>query len=78
MNKTELLQWLKTNEVEVIFTKVDGTERIMKCTLKSEFLPESLATHHKTPSDQVVNVFDLDKQSWRSFRLDSIKSVKVL
>lgn len=78
MKKVEIVEWLKSNVVEVTFTKTDGTERVMNCTLKTEFLPESTATHHKTPSDETVNVFDVDKNAWRCFRLDSVKSFKVL
>lgn len=80
MNKSELIEWLRTNEVEVTFIKTDGTERVMRCSLKPDVLVEhvSVSSHHKKMSDEVVNVIDLDKKEWRSFRVDSVKSFKVL
>ena len=29
----------------------------------------------KTKSDEALAVFDLEKQSWRSFRFDSVKEI---
>jgi hypothetical protein len=70
---------LKDGVVEVTFIKSDGTERVMKCTLKDEVISE-----HWTPkledgqhkhSEDVLPVFDVEAKGWRSFRFDSIKSV---
>ena len=77
-------EWLKglleENTVEVVFTKKDGTERVMNCTLKEDVLPivqkeieeESLT---KTKTKDALAVWDVDASGWRSFRWDSIKSV---
>lgn len=73
---------LHNNICVVTFTKRDGSERVMRCTLKTEHLPvlpvvES--TTAKTPrkkSDTTISVWDLDKSAWRSFTLDSVKSIK--
>lgn len=75
----ELKELLKTSVVNVTFTKVDGTERQMVCTLAEEFLPEKKATtieveNVKTKSDNIFTVYDLEKEAWRSFRLDSVIS----
>jgi len=60
--------------VEIVFTKKDGTERIMKCTLQEKYLPETVGTG-KPKNEDVLAVFDLENDGWRSFRWDSIKQV---
>lgn len=69
---------LKNNVIYVEFQKVDGTLREMECTKIESFLPTVVhETKAKTPSSEVVPVFDLAINAWRSFRLDSLKSVKL-
>lgn len=70
--------------IEVIFTKVDGTERKMLCTKNKEIIserytPEERKTEreYKEP-EGVARVFDLEKNDWRSFRYDSVKSYTIL
>jgi hypothetical protein len=73
-------KWLKnvleTDVVEVTFTKKDGSERIMKCTLKEDVLPEVQNKEAKEKSQEAIAVWDVESEGWRSFRWDSIKSVK--
>jgi len=80
-------QWMKDmlheGVAEVIFTKKDGTERVMRCTLKPELLPtvevkESDETKpaRATPADSLA-VFDVEAQGWRSFRYDSVKEFSI-
>jgi DNA primase catalytic subunit len=73
-------KWLKnvleTDVVEVTFTKKDGSERIMKCTLKEDVLPEVQNKETKQKSQEAIAVWDVESEGWRSFRWDSIKSVK--
>ena len=50
----------------------------MNATLKEDMV---IAYEKKTEKEKVVNeeilpVFDIDKQEWRSFRLDSLKEIK--
>jgi len=75
--------WLKSvlrdSEVTIKFEKNDGTERIMKCTLKSDLLPEVKQSENKkvrNVSNESLAVYDVEKNGWRSFRWDSIKSVE--
>ena len=70
---------LKDGVVEVTFTKSDGTERVMKCTLKDEvisehWIPKESESQRKY-SDDALPVFDVESKGWRSFRWDSIKEV---
>ena len=65
------------NDVTVFinFIKKDGTERKMKCTLKSdEVIPYEKKTERK-PNPDTCFVFDVEKQEWRSFRYDSVTRV---
>jgi hypothetical protein len=70
---------LKANVAEVRFTKSDGTERIMKCTLREDLvIPYTKKTDRVKESNQdIVPVFDVEKNEWRSFRVDSVKSVSI-
>jgi len=69
-----LIELLENQSVEIIFTKKDGTERTMKCTLMEKYLPETVGSG-KAKNDEVLAVYDLEKEGWRSFRWDSIKEV---
>jgi len=74
--------WIKSHliygPVSVTFVKKDGTERVMKCTLKSDLVKdyEKKTDKVKTVSEETCPVFDLDKQEWRSFRFDSVTKVE--
>lgn len=67
---------LKENFVNIRFTKTDGTERKMLCTLKETELPkvekDIEQKREKKPNENVLAVWDLEKKAFRSFRLNSI------
>jgi hypothetical protein len=81
----KLTEWLngvlKQTPVTITFTKKDGTERVMKCTLDPELLPKvepKQITEDKKPrkeSTTSMRVFDLEKNEWRSFTIKSIKNI---
>ena len=75
-----LIESLGKGEVQVIFTKKDGTIREMLCTTKSDIIP--VEKHGKNSgrakSTEAVAVFDIELQEWRSFRLDSVKAFSIL
>ena len=73
-----LLGLLETEIVEIEFTKKDGTNRVMKCTLQEDFLPEYevIEIDKDRWKKDALAVFDIEKEGWRSFRWDSIKAVK--
>jgi hypothetical protein len=84
MTRDELMTTLKENVAVVSFTKKDGTEREMRCTLQESMLPpvflngtEQMEQKVRKQNPDVVSVWDLDKNAWRSFRLDSVKAVSV-
>ena len=83
MTRDGIKDILKTSVANVTFTKSDGTERIMRCTLKEEFLPEMVSEDDQSEKKarkvnlDVLPVWDLDKKSWRSFRIDSLCKLEI-
>ena len=78
-----LLEWLTNllhdGVVSVAFTKKDGTEREMACTLDENIIPKEFApkgVERSKPVDSIA-VFDVEKSEWRSFRWDSVKLITV-
>ena len=77
--------WLRSNlstgTVTVTFTKKDGSERVMKCTTDPTYIlfkdPTVLESRNeRTVSEEVMPVYDLESNGWRSFRWDSIKRIE--
>lgn len=79
--KENLSELLKNNIVTVTFTKVNGEERVMTCTLLSEHIPNSPRTNGtvvaRESNNDVVSVWDINANGWRSFRTNSVKSVSM-
>ena len=74
-----LLSLLGTEVVEIEFTKKDGTDRVMKCTLQEDYLPEvdgMIVFEKDRWKKDAIAVFDIEKDGWRSFRWDSVKAVR--
>ena len=73
-----LKEALQLGTVNVRFRKKDGTERKMSCTLQDGVVPKATKDDPLSQkkirqiSDEVLPVWDLEKQSWRSFRKDSV------
>jgi hypothetical protein len=84
--EANLHKWLKdvlsVLEATITFTKVDGTERVMKCTLDVNKIPKVEVTENKKPrkvseSTKALRVFDLEKNEWRSFTIKNIKRIEI-
>lgn len=79
--RNQFKDWLRgvirNERVNVCFTKADGTERWLHCSLHPDLIPaDKLQKEEASPrkrSDEAMVVWDLDKQDWRSFRFDSIR-----
>ena len=69
----ELIELLRENVVQIRFTKADGTERVLKGTLRKEYLPvkEGVGSTVRRSVD-VTCVWDVENSGFRSFRNDSI------
>lgn len=80
LTKDEIKRALSMCIGNVTFTKKDGTERKMRCTLIESYLPQvdPAAVVSKRPENpDVLAVWDLDNSGWRSFRVDSVSSVAI-
>jgi hypothetical protein len=82
INTKEGREWvrgvLRMHETTITFTKKDGTERKMLCTLMEDKIPSEKTPKNtgKTQSEESIAVFDLEKGDWRSFRFDSVKRIE--
>lgn len=77
MERTQIVEALHQGICEVTFTKADGTERVMKCTLSKSMLPSDTRqplTEEGSRSPNIVNVWDTESNGWRSFAIDRVKS----
>ena len=76
-----LRDMLKMGPVTVTFTKKDGSERIMRCTLEPEQLPKVEVKEDKVSrkqkTDDVLAVYDLESLGWRSFTIKSVKRIEL-
>jgi hypothetical protein len=82
--KEDLYKLLQKEVVEVTFTKLNGDERKMPCTLIESFLPpakkDDAITQKKVReiSDKVIAVWALESKGFRSFRYDRVKNIEVM
>ena len=77
MNRETLIKNLQQNAMRITFTKVNGDERIMDCTLQEHMIPETSGSNRKE-NEEVLPVLDINKGEWRSFRVDSVTKVERL
>ena len=81
-NRDDLINDLKQSVAEVTFTKVNGDNRVMRCTLDPRYIPVAVDSKHldeqhaKRENKDVVAVWDLHNKGWRSFRVDSVQYVQ--
>ncbi len=79
---SELQSQLQREILEVTFTKVNGEKRIMNCTLMEGILPSNPTeettkdTKEKKVNEDVLSVWDVDSNGWRSFRVKNITRVR--
>jgi|TARA_B110000858_G_scaffold102962_1_gene118097 hypothetical protein len=77
MNRDEMVEQLKTKECQVVFTKVNGDERNMRCTLVEAVLPPTNFSTDKTPrpvNQETIVAWDVVKEAFRSFRVENVVS----
>jgi len=78
LTKSEIIEMLNEGIINVKFTKVDGTERILKCTLQSSVVPEDTSkaadvnSKPRKPNEDIISAWDVENSGWRSFRTESI------
>lgn len=76
-----IVQLLKSNVCDIVFTKADGSRREMRATLMETYLPpvdaEKVSFDQVTKNPDVVKCWDLKSGGWRSFRIDRMQNIKV-
>jgi len=94
VNKAMIRDWVRSllqkGPVTVVFTKADGTDRKMLCTLDYDQIPAAPVKPISAPVDGIVResrkprkepdphsvrVYDLEKGEWRSFRFDRLQKI---
>lgn len=86
-NRDTILNDLRQHVVEVTFNKVDGSSRVMRCTLAPRHLPttynenveeqnQEKEFHQK--NENVIAAWDVQKGGWRSFRVDSVEYLQII
>lgn len=76
-DKEAIKNKLRENICKVSFTKSNGTNRVMNCTLNESFIDAENSgsketTKKKKQNPDVLPVWDVDNEGWRSFRWDSL------
>jgi hypothetical protein len=81
-NRDTILKDLREYVIEITFTKVNGEQRNMRCTLRPDLLPPNYVneiteeqTFHRSNPDTIA-AWDIQKGGWRSFRVDSVSYIQ--
>jgi len=77
MNREILIKNLQKRTMRITFTKVNGEERVMDCTLQEHMVPPTNPDNRKE-NETVLPVWDINKGEWRSFRVDSVTNIELL
>ncbi len=76
-DKDEIMLNLREGKCVVTFEKVNGEIRKMLCTLKSDYIPieetDVGEKRTKVENPDVLPVYDIESNGWRSFRWNSLK-----
>lgn len=81
-NRDDILKDLRHTVLEVTFTKVNGENRVMRCTLDPVRMPQSYLEEvnqekeFHSKNENVIAAWDVQKGGWRSFRIDSVLYVQ--
>ena len=73
-NAMTFLEKLRSMPVRIKFTKKDGQERLMKCTLDFDMIPKGDKPKsvniprimNLIRKNNIIHVYDLEKKGWRS------------
>lgn len=74
MTRAEMIKALQEGVCKVTFTKVNGDKRVMRASLLKEDLENHPTSGNGTSNYDVIPVIDVDKDEWRSFRVDSVET----
>ena len=76
MTREEMINELREKTCRVIFKKVNGEERDMQCTLINDVLPLRVSEPKKERpvNENTIVAFDINKEAYRSFRVENVIS----
>jgi hypothetical protein len=74
--KENLIKLLQTGVSKVKFNKVDGTPAEMDCTLDTKIIPGIQSDIAYVDNVDVLRVYSVDRQGWRSFRIANVISIE--
>ena len=74
---------LREGKCRVLFTKINGEERNMECTLEEVHIPDSAKPKNQDDDGlqtmlKVIKAYDVKAQGWRSFRVENVKTFEAL
>jgi len=78
--RIKMIEELQTGTRVVTFTKVNGEQREMTCTLDQNLIPSASKADPlsqrkiRAISDEVIPVWDVNAEGWRAFRIDNVTS----
>lgn len=72
LSRDDMITTLKNNVCRVVFTKVNGDERDMICTLQADKINYESKGTETQPSKDVIRVWDIKKEAFRSFKVDNV------
>ena len=75
MTRNEMILELQKRECRVIFTKVNGEERNMICTLQESVIPApKTESKDRKVNENTIVAWDVNKDAYRSFRVENVVS----
>jgi hypothetical protein len=83
-NRDQYMNMLNSGVCKVTFTKVNGDERVMTCTLQEGIVPKAVKDEPITQkavravNPEVIPVWDINAEGWRSFRVDRVKEFTIV
>ena len=79
--RNSYLRSILKEDHEITFTKVDGSVRVMPCTLRDDAMPQrAVNEHHQTRlyKPETLSVWCLDKAEWRAFKVMNVTDIRKL
>jgi WYL_2, Sm-like SH3 beta-barrel fold len=79
-SKESIAALLRNCDATITFIKKDGTERAMKCTLREGVaVPYEKKTERtREAKDDILPVWDIEANGWRSVTVSSIQTIELI
>ena len=70
----DVISMLDKSPCRVVFLKLDGTEREMLGTRRADLIPPAInsSTTERKENGELVRLYDLEKEGWRSFLMTNL------